>query len=398
MTHVQAGFARVDITPDVGASMSGYAARTGPATGVHDPLEIRGIAVGGHDDPAPTSILLVADLVALDIETVTEMAGRVGAAVGLPAGQISISVTHTHGGPAVTGDRLCGQADPAYMRRLADAAVECATEAVRAQVPVSIHIGRSEVGGAGHNRRAGETVVDPAVHAVALRRLDGDLLAVLFSYACHAVALGPDNRLITADWPGFARTHLERALNVPTVFAQGCAGQINTGHAALDSMVPGHSAGRTFEAAEQVGALVADAAARAVRSALDARAPGHSVVRVASETVALPFQDDVAEPLTASVTLHQWGGARLLCLPGEPFVELALDTRTAAGDPDLLVLGYAGGVPGYVPYPPALYANGGYEICEAHLYYGQPAAFAAEAALALRAAAERLLGAGTAAG
>ena len=41
-----AGAAVVDITPPAGLMMSGYAARTQPATGSHDALTARAIAVG----------------------------------------------------------------------------------------------------------------------------------------------------------------------------------------------------------------------------------------------------------------------------------------------------------------------------------------------------------------
>lgn len=381
--------------------MAGFAARTLPATGAHDPLELRAIAVSALDDPRNTSLLMVADLIALDGDTVAEMSALVATRLGLSAGQISIGVTHTHGGPAVTGTRLGGRADPAYMRQLAEAAVDCADRALRAQSSATVCVGRGEVHGVGHNRRASECVVDPTVHAVVLRGLDGDLLGVLFSYACHPVVLGPDNRLITADWPGFARAHLERSLGVPTIFAQGCAGQINTGHSAEDSLLGRPSVRRTFEEAERIGKAVAQAAERAVYTALDAAPPvevahlpraGPATVSTASEVVALPFRSSAADALSVPVVLHRWGDARLLCLPGEPFVEMALDTRAATGDPDLLVLGYTGGVPGYLPYPPALYDNGGYEVCEAHHFYGQRDAFAPEAGLALRAASDRLLG------
>jgi hypothetical protein len=38
-TEIRAGLARAEITPPVGYPMGGYAARQGPSTGVHDPLQ-----------------------------------------------------------------------------------------------------------------------------------------------------------------------------------------------------------------------------------------------------------------------------------------------------------------------------------------------------------------------
>jgi neutral ceramidase len=49
----------------------------------------------------------------------------------------------------------------------------------------------------------------------------------------------------------------------------------------------------------------------------------------------------------------------------------------------VLVTGYTGDCPGYLPDAEA-YAHGGYEVTDAHRYYGMPAPFA-------RGGAERLL-------
>lgn len=366
--------------------MAGFAARTKPSIGVHDPLEIRAIAVSTLDDPAVSSLLLVADLIALDVETVDELTGRVASECLLPPSQVCLAVTHTHGGPAVTEDHLGGRGDLEYLRRLSDAALQVSRSALDAQVPVTVHTGRSELTTVAHNRR-GEGIIDPAVHVVLLRGLDGALLSVLFTYACHPVVVGPANLLFTADWPGSARAWLDRHLGITSVFAQGCAGQINTGHTAEDSLTGDTSSRRTFAEAEHVGRLVADSVMQAMDAA---RLVEGTSVSVASEVISLPLTDGQGV-VRAPVAVISWAGVRLLCLPGEPFVELGLDARAELDDPALVVLGYTGGVPGYIPYPPGLYAAGGYEICHAHRFYGQPAGFGPEAGLQLRAASDRLL-------
>ncbi len=71
------------------------------------------------------------------------------------------------------------------------------------------------------------------------------------------------------------------------------------------------------------------------------------------------------------------GELTLVLLPGEPFVELGQAIKQGASQP-VLVLGYANGSPGYLPDRSA-YAEGGYNVVEAHRFYGQPAAFAPEA-------------------
>jgi neutral ceramidase len=79
-------------------------------------------------------------------------------------------------------------------------------------------------------------------------------------------------------------------------------------------------------------------------------------------------------PWPAPVTVLDWGGVLLVALPGEPFAASALSLRRRLPAP-VVVLGYADGCPGYVP-PCEEYEAGGYEVEEAHRYYGMPATFA----------------------
>ena len=53
---------------------------------------------------------------------------------------------------------------------------------------------------------------------------DGHSVALLFGYACHATALGPDPRL-NGDWPGFALERLEADHpGAVALFLAGCGG------------------------------------------------------------------------------------------------------------------------------------------------------------------------------
>ena len=79
--------------------------------------------------------------------------------------------------------------------------------------------------------------------------------------------------------------------------------------------------------------------------------------------------------LFRSTGLH-WGGASIISLPGEIFAESALRIRNIlkCSDP-LFILGYADDNPGYIP-PLSEFKFGGYEIEEAHRFYGLGATFA----------------------
>jgi hypothetical protein len=406
----RAGVATADITPPVGAAMSGFAARLARSTGVHDTLSARAIAVS-HGEGA--SLIVVADLVALTIDQAEDLRVEIADRTGIDRAAVTVSATHTHGGPQVTPDGLGPTASPLAIERACRGIVDAATTAWRSRSPARLRSGTAAEPTVASNRRRPGGPIDPTVSAVAFDDPDGRVRAVLFSYACHPVVLGPDNLRFTADWPGAARAMVERMLpGAVAVFAQGCCGEVNTGHTAYDSMRRVASPNRTFAECERVGGLVGAAAARAVTSARPADGPISST----SEPVELPFDPvdpaalarDVAQwrdamssaddqlrvilggkiewahhhagrppaSLAATVSAHRWGEVTIVAVPGEPFLGVAADITTGLGRASTVVLGYSNGVPGYVPYPSEEYAAGGYEVEEAHCFYGQPHRFA----------------------
>lgn len=417
-----AGIAVVDLTPSAGIAMSGFAARTAPALGVHDPLSARAVAL---TDGRGASLIVVADLVALTVSQAGRLRSAIAEKTGLDRSAVTVAVTHTHGGPHVTPDGLGPGADPAYVATAKTAIVNAAATAWRDRAPARLRTATGFQPSVARNRRVPGGVTDPTVAVVRVDDPSGTPRAVLFSYACHPVVLGADNLLFTADWPGEARLAVERAFpGAVAIFTQGCCGQINCGHSAHDSMRLGADPARTFAASRKIGGLVGQAV---VEAALRA-APVSGPIRSATIQVDLPFSPVLADELAAAriawdreldqapesarrlvleakcrwadatagtgsgcltvdVAVHRWGEVPVVVLPGEPFVEFGLDIRAKLARPDAVVLGYGNGVPGYLPYPAAEYDAGGYEVDEAHCFYGQPNCFAPECGPALVAAA-----------
>jgi len=83
------------------------------------------------------------------------------------------------------------------------------------------------------------------------------------------------------------------------------------------------------------------------------------------------------------------GPGAAVALPGEVFVEYALNISRASPFTPTLVAGYANGNAGYIPTA-AAYAEGGYEVTDAIRYYGTTMPLPASEALILRAAATAL--------
>jgi hypothetical protein len=276
----------------------------------------------------------------------------------------------------------------------------------------------ADPGIARNRRHPGGGPVDPALPVLRIQEPGGAAIAVLACHALHPVVLGADNTLFTADYPGAVRCHLEAAHpGAVALFLTGCTGDINTGHPAHASISTAPQPDRTFAEAERIGARIAQSALQAPEQPLG------GTIRAASTELMLPLARTETEapsvladawrreattagparkallerwidwaervaprplsPWPARVTVFDWGGARLIGLPGEIFAQTGLDLRRALdGDPLAgltMTFGFADGCPGYIP-PASEYRHGGYEVEEAHRYYGLPAAFAPGAA------------------
>ena len=411
---IRAGTALVDITPPAGLALSGFAARSEPALGAHDSLTVRAVVL---EDTA----LLVADVIGLD----GDMARRIREQCVLPADNVIVAALHTHGGPVSMTGRLSQHADTAYLEHLEAACVHAINKAASSTRPARLTAGWGIDPGVARNRRHADGMIDPSLPVLRIHDAAGGPIAVITAYACHPVVLGADNRLWTADYPHYARERLEAAHpGAIALFLTGCAGDANTGHSAHASISLAPSTYRSFESAQAYGERIAAAACQADEVPLgehvsvanhilhlsferretetpealaerwyrerETADPARAAllnhwIAWATETAGRPL-----EPIEARVSVLNWGGVPIVALPGEIFAETALQIRQKMSRDPGFVIGFAEDNPGYIP-PESEYAFGGYEVDEAHRYYGLPATFTAGSAEALAEAAITLL-------
>lgn len=411
---IEAGAAIVDITPTPGLLMSGFAARSLPAKGAHDALSARAVVIG-------ETAVVVADVIGID----AAMSSRIRKRCVLPAENVVVTALHTHGSPVSMAGRLSVTADPAYLERLEDACVTAIDKAAAARRPANITAGQGSDPGIARNRRHPGGPVDASLSLLRIRDGNGDMIAVVTAYACHPVVLAADNLLWTADYPHFVRASLEEAYpGAIALFMTGCVGDANTGHSAHASITLSANPDRTYEAAERIGRKVAQAVLSAGERPVSAQVAAHNgTVELAFQrrepeapkTLEKRWRDEamnaeaarrsllgywadwakniapaMPEPLTARVTVLDWGGVWVVALPGEIFAETALSIRAALGPAKpAFVIGFADDNPGYIP-PASEFQFGGYEVDEAHRYYGLPMTFAPGSAEALAACASAL--------
>jgi neutral ceramidase len=436
---MRAGTAKVCITPPVGTWQGGYGARTHPCEGIHDQLFARALVLE-DDSGRPRGAIVSVDISGLPPEVADAARERAEQMAGIPAQHIALCASHTHGGPATRGflGREDGpQADPDYLRILEKYLAGAVAAAARDLQPVRARLGRGQAGfnvnrrlrtPAGTQMRPNpEGAVDREVLVLRLDRDDGEPalapspLAILLRYTCHATAMGAQNYLITADYPGAAAAFVEAAYagQTPALFLQGCAGNVRPSLVTPAGAFRGASWAELAQLGRELGAAAVAAAERAVGTDPGSTEP----LAIAATTVLLPYAPppDVAElrrlladgrwphgpalteterrwasqtlealaegklddGMPAEVQVFRLGHVWLVTLPGEVFVEIGWHVRdavaSAAGVPAerVIVAAYANGMVGYVPAAAAI-PEGGYEVT-AYRHSGRISGYAPEA-------------------
>ena len=229
MATLTAGVAVVDITPPSGLLLAGFAARTEPATGIHDPLTVRAVVVGD-------TAIVVADVIGLheDDECAHPRALSAAGRQCHRGGHAYAWRADLDGGPA---QRRCRSGVPAvdrgWLRRSAD---------------TGCCYGRAVADRRGHGRRSGCSAQSPA-----RRRADRPALPVLRIRDAGGEPHRGDRLLCLpsdgagrrqpaddGDFPHFVRAAIEAEHpGAVAVFLNGCAGDVNIGHTAHGSVDAG---------------------------------------------------------------------------------------------------------------------------------------------------------------
>jgi len=145
---LQIGTTSKVITHEVGNWVQG-AGMPLRAKKIRDNLEANGLYLSNGD----TQLLLIScDLVGLEFPFAIRVREAMGKATGIPARNILISCTHTHGGPSLVRSNYLMPLDSKYMDKLEVWLVELAQEAVKSAHPGKIGWGKGTAQ-IGFNRR-----------------------------------------------------------------------------------------------------------------------------------------------------------------------------------------------------------------------------------------------------
>jgi neutral ceramidase len=218
---LQAGAARVDITPAEGAAlpMSGYAGRQQGFQGIHDRIYARAIVL--HDG-ARYAAIVTWELIGVPSPVWAEVSERIAKETGISHEFLLLAAVHDHSAPSLAG--MYGNADPKsvpYTTQVEDATVEAIRQAKANLQPARVGVGAGKAyvnvnrreyapdrgWGLGFNP---DFPSDKTLTVVRFETMSGKPIALFINYAVHAVVMGPENFQISGDLAGATSRFVEQ--------------------------------------------------------------------------------------------------------------------------------------------------------------------------------------------
>jgi len=406
----KAGTARTIITPEQPLWLAGYYARKSPAEGkLHD---IWAKALALEDAKGNKAVLVTADLIGFPKGMSDRIRDRIEDKFGLSRAQVILSSSHTHSGPGLTGGLV--EVYPLaneefekireYSGRLEDMIVDLVGDALNSLQPAELFSENGVVRFQVNRRNNSESSLtaqtdlngpnDYAVPVLKVVKGSGDIMAVVFGYACHPTVLNLN--LWSGDYPGFAQLEIEKMYPGATaMFFQGAGADQNP--------VPR----RTVSLARQYGLELAAAVDRVLNEEMKKLSPDFSVAYrdIQLELTTPPTKNELVKmaeefslsdirrelwaldmirkidngeslPVTYPYPVQVWniGGQTLVSLGGELLIDYSVSLKRILGQ-DIFVMGYANDVMAYIP-PVRVLREGGYESEQSQRYtYGLPGAW-----------------------
>ncbi|MEO9004216.1 MAG: neutral/alkaline non-lysosomal ceramidase N-terminal domain-containing protein [Ginsengibacter sp.] len=400
----KAGIARVVITPERPQWMAGYGDRDRPSEGKIVDIWAKALAI--QDETGKQAVLVTADLVGIPKKLSDHVRDEIKAKYKLSRSQIAINTSHTHTGP-VLSDALVSiypvnesqQKDiDQYTDQLGDKIVALVGKALKSMEPAQLYSGNGVTRFQVNRRNNVESTLDlqshlngPNDYAVPVIKVEnkkGDLIAIMFGYACHNTVLA--GYKWSGDWAGFAQIELEKSHpGITALFVQGCGADQNP--------LPR----RTEQLAQQYGKELAASVDRVINEDMQ---PLSSNLSTAYSEVELSLNTsptkeellkktregasyqkrwaqnliqemDKGESLRTSypypVQVWKIGEQPIAILGGETVIDYSIELKRIFG-PHLFVLGYSNDVMSYIPSA-RIVQEGGYEGASSQMVYGLPA-------------------------
>jgi hypothetical protein len=238
MGTLLAGVGRRSIAPPLGIKTAGFYSREGVVTSHEDDLVADVCLLRAGDRTVAIAAL---DLCMAPQPVAAEWRAAIAALAGTTPDHVLINLSHTHssGALATTQPEFAFQSDllASYQSMLGDALRAATIAALDGLRPARVGAGtghsamgmqRRELGDDGYVflGEVPDGPIDPAVGVIRIDDLEGSPIAILVSYGCHPVTVGPRASVASADFAAPLRAHVERTLGGTCVFLQGGGGDI----------------------------------------------------------------------------------------------------------------------------------------------------------------------------
>jgi neutral ceramidase len=220
---LEAGAAKVEVTPPVGFPMWGYSSRRDkPSEGVLDPLYARAIVLKAGD--------IKIALVGLDLGRPPTRSSMARIRDGLKKEgftELFLVGSHTHHGPVLELDTW-PTPDKPYTLELEEKLIALIKKADAARVPARYGVASTETN-LNRNRQSkrADKPVDSELTLLRVEDFSGKPIAHAVNFAAHPTMLPAELMKFSADYPGAMAKVVEAESGVPCLFLQGAAGDLS---------------------------------------------------------------------------------------------------------------------------------------------------------------------------
>ena len=292
------GVSKKEITPPLGSHLYGYNPNI-IGKSVKDPLYATAYV---FSNDATKLVMISADVCAVNTQVTLSIREKICQALAIPVENITLSATHTHTGPNVSGGVGWGDLNDGYVKDIfIPQIVASALEADARSVAVKMGVAHGD-SYVGVNRRElndkfeiifGQNPLgpfDPRMVVLSFKDEEDKVVGNMIYYGCHPTALG-HVEMISRDWPGIMVDRMETVTGGITAFFNGCMG--DAGPRISNGKTVGYTPyyGGDTGYAQELGGLAACDAVRIFRQITDYR---DFTIESVSSTVRLPVKERIS--------------------------------------------------------------------------------------------------------
>lgn len=405
----KAGIGRVIITPKTDVWLAGYGLKRASQGKLHD---IWAKVLALESPGGKKSILIATDHQGMSKTIYERLYKKIHKRFGLNQSEIMLTFSHNHSGACLEDDLTDYYPSDASQRKLVyeyglwmeDEIIKAIANALKNLQPARLSKGEGNCAFAVNRRENKEAEVpqlmasgtplkgpvDHTVPVLAIRGAKGNLMGVLFGYACHPTTLS--HNLWSGDYPGYAQINLEQQFPGATaMFFNTCGGD--------QDPLPRS----TIELCEKYGKMLSDAVALQLGANLQTISPrlrtafqyvNLDYLEIASREKLTPIAQQVNSvqgrwatrmlkqldegvkfPTHYVYPVQAWQlGSELtiIGIGGEAVVDYSLNFKKQFGQGNTWVSGYTNEMAAYIPSR-RVWEEGGYEGGSHLDEYGRPA-------------------------